>query len=86
MVRAKSKIRSHVVLQSERPRYRMFVVGANWLARREYRTVREVLASYERVTRDDIADVLSKYPLTASTTVAVGPLDQVSQIVGGQRL
>ena len=39
---AKSKICSHVVLQSERPGNRLFSVGSNWLQRREYRTVREI--------------------------------------------
>jgi len=74
LAQAKSKILSHIVLQSERPGNRLFSVGSNWLQRREYRTVREILDSYEAVTVDDVASVLEKYPLTANTTVAVGPM------------
>jgi predicted Zn-dependent peptidase len=75
LAQAKSKIRSHIVLQSERPSNRLFAVGGNWIAHRRYRTVREVIESYERVTCDDIAALLKKYPLTVNTTVAVGPLE-----------
>lgn len=73
LAQARSKILSHIVLQSERPASRLFSVGSNWVQRREYRTVREIMDSYEAVTVPDIAAVLEKYPLTANTTVAVGP-------------
>lgn len=73
LAQARSKILSHIVLQSERPASRLFSVGSNWVQRREYRTVREIMDSYEAVTVDDIAAVLEKYPLTTNTTVAVGP-------------
>lgn len=75
--RAKSKVCSHIVLQSERPSNRLFSVGNNWLQRREYRTVREMVAAYEKVTVADIAAVLELYPLSDRTTVAVGPLSQM---------
>ena len=77
LARAKSKICSHIVLQSERPSNRLFAVGSNWLQRREYRTVREVVDSYQVVTCEEIASVLKRYPLTVNTTVAVGPLTQL---------
>lgn len=73
LAQARSKILSHIVLQSERPANRLFSVGSNWVQRQEYRTVREIMDSYEAVTIDDIAAVLEKYPLTSNTTVAVGP-------------
>jgi predicted Zn-dependent peptidase len=73
LAQAKSKIRSQIVLQSERPGNRLFAVGSNWVARRKYRTVREVLESYDRVSVGDVAEVLRKYPLSCNTTVAVGP-------------
>ena len=73
LAQARSKILSHIVLQSERPANRLFSVGSNWVQRQEYRTVREIMDSYEAVTIDDIATVLEEYPLTANTTVAVGP-------------
>jgi predicted Zn-dependent peptidase len=74
LTRAKSKICSHIALQSERPANRLFSVGGNWLQRREYRTVREMVESYQNVTLSDIRAVLAKYPLTDCTTVAVGPV------------
>jgi predicted Zn-dependent peptidase len=75
---AQSKIRSHIVLQAERPANRLFSVGNNWVQRRQYRTVRETLASYEAVTAAHIAAVLEKYPLCEPTTVAVGPLPELA--------
>ena len=71
---AKSKIASHIVLQSERPANRMFAVGNHWIQRAAYRSVRDVIDSYQSVTLDEVNQVLNKYPLTTNTTVAVGPL------------
>ena len=75
--RAQSKVGSHIVLHSERPSNRLFAVGGNWLHRREYRTVRETVEAYDRVTVQDIAATLEQFPLTCRTTVAVGPLDTI---------
>ena len=82
LTQARSKIRSHLVLQSERPINRLFAVGGNWIARRRYRTLREVIESYQQVTTDDIAALLAKYPLTVQTTVAVGPRQDAEQVFG----
>jgi len=74
---AKSKIRSRIVLSSERPRGRLFTVGGDWVYRREYRSVRDDLETVAAVTPPQIAEVLSAYPLTRSTTVTIGPLAEV---------
>lgn len=79
LAQAKSKIRSHVVLQAERPANRLFSVGHSWLQRRQYRTVRDVVRAYDAVTASDIAAVLEQYPLTAPTTFAIGPLDKLAR-------
>jgi predicted Zn-dependent peptidase len=76
---AKNKVKARVVLSSERPRSRLFNVGGNWLQRREYRTIADDLEALERVSVDDIHAVLNKYPLTACSTITVGPLEKVSQ-------
>jgi predicted Zn-dependent peptidase len=76
---AKSKINSRVVLSSERPRGRLFNVGANWTHRHEYRSVRDDLATVDAVTTAEIAAVLKQFPLTKSTTVTVGPAADVDQ-------
>lgn len=76
---AKSKINSRVVLGSERPRGRLFTIGANWTQRREYRSVKDDLDAVEALTLDDLRRVLKRWPLTHSTTVAIGPLDKLPQ-------
>lgn len=74
---AKSKLRARIVLGSEKPRNRLFVVGGNWAQRREYRAVADDLAAVDAVTLDDIHTVAEKYPLGRMTTVTVGPLEKV---------
>jgi predicted Zn-dependent peptidase len=75
---ARNKINSRVVLASERPRGRLFSLGANWLHRREYRSVQDDLAAAARVTLDDVREVLGRYPLTQGTTVAIGPIEDLA--------
>ena len=56
----------------------LFHVGSNWLQRREFRTVREVVDAYESVSLDAIASFLEKYPVTCNTTLAIGPLKELA--------
>lgn len=70
---AKSKVRSRLVLSSERPRGRLFSVGSDWLYRREYRPVAEELATIAAVSLDDVSAVLAKYPLERNATITIGP-------------
>ena len=74
LLRAKSKICSQLVLHAERPSNRLFSVGNNWVQRRTYRTIRESVEAYQRVTLDDIMKLLDAYPVLPRTTVTVGPL------------
>jgi predicted Zn-dependent peptidase len=78
LLQAKNKISSRVVLGSERPRGRLFSVGTNWTHRGAYRSVKDDLESVEGVTLDDVAAVLAKYPLSRCTSVAVGPLAELT--------
>lgn len=78
---AKSKINSRVVLGSERPRGRLFTVGGNWTQRREYRSVKDDLDAVEAITLDDLHRVLARWPLSRSTTVAIGPLAELARPV-----
>ena len=78
LAQAKSKIKSRIVLGSERPRGRLFVVGSHWTYRREYRSVRDDLAAVEQVTAEQIADLLRRYPLSRNTSFVVGPLNRVT--------
>ena len=76
---AKSKVRSRIVLSSERPRGRLFAVGSDWVYRREYRPVERELDAVSGVTVADLSAVLAKYPLTRATTVTIGPLAELPQ-------
>jgi predicted Zn-dependent peptidase len=75
---AKNKVSSRIVLSGERPRGRLFVVGGDWVHRREYRSIRDDLDAVAAITADDVAAVLAKYPLSAGTTMIVGPLDEIA--------
>jgi predicted Zn-dependent peptidase len=79
LAQAKNKIKSRIVLGSERPRGRLFVVGSHWNYRREYRSVREDLAAVEAVTAEQIAELLRRYPLSRNTSFVVGPLSEVAR-------
>jgi len=74
---AKSKIRSRIVLSSERPRGRLFAVGSEWIYRHEYKTVGDDLDSIAAITLDQVHAVLKKYPLSRCATLTVGPLEKV---------
>jgi len=78
LAQAKSKINSRVVLGSERPRGRLFSVGTNWTHRRAYRSVADDLSAIDGVTLDHVDAVLAQYPLTRSTSVAIGPLESLA--------
>ena len=78
LLRAKSKICSDLVRHNESPARRLFSVGNNWLQRKAYRTVRETVDNYQRVTLEEMRAVLAKYPLTVSTIVAVGPTSDIA--------
>ncbi len=75
---AKRKTNSRIVLASERPRSRLFNVGAYWIQSGEYRSVRDDLEAIEAVSLDEVAAVVVKYPLSSSMTICIGPLKDVA--------
>ncbi len=77
LLQAQNKVCAQIVLSAERPASRMFSVGNGWLQRQQYRTVRETVAAYRRVTIADIRRVLDRYPLNKMSTVAIGPLKEL---------
>jgi predicted Zn-dependent peptidase len=77
LAQAKSKLCASIVLRSERPRGRLFSVAGNWTHRREYRTVQQDLDAIAALTLDDLAAVVRKWPLSQSTLVAIGPLENL---------
>ncbi|QDT68086.1 Protease 3 precursor [Planctomycetes bacterium MalM25] len=70
---AKSKIKSRVVLGSERPRSRLFHLGGGWQMRGDYRSLEEELRRLDAVTTDDLLRVATEHPLDRSAVVTVGP-------------
>ena len=74
---ARNKTASRIVLQSERPMGRLASLGGNWIYRDEYRSVEDDLRMLQSVTTDDINQLLQQYPLAQTTTVGVGPLEQL---------
>jgi len=79
---AKNKVRSRVVISSERPRGRLFPVGADWLGRREYNSMQKDLDDVAAITLEDLAAVVKKYPLTRCTSLSVGPLQDIAKPAG----
>ena len=77
LIPARNKVATRVVLGSERPMGRLSALGANWVYRREYRTVEEDLRTVQSLTPQDIRKLLERYPLGQTTTVGVGPLQRL---------
>lgn len=73
LAQAKNKVNSRVVLSGERPRGRLFVVGSDWIQRREYRTTQDDLDAVASITLADLEAVLARYTLTDQMTVTIGP-------------
>jgi len=71
---AKSKVTSREVRHNERPRGRMFAVGMNWTYLKQYRSVDDELQAFDAVTLEQVREVLDRYPLDQTTTLALGPL------------
>jgi len=65
------------VLSGERPRGRLFALGGDWVQRRQYRSIRDDLEAVSAITLQQALSVLQRYPLTRSTTVTIGPLEEV---------
>jgi predicted Zn-dependent peptidase len=70
---AKNKVRSQLVLSSERPSRRLFAVGGDWVYRREYRSTETDLGLIAAITLDEVTAVLRRYTLVEGTTLSIGP-------------
>lgn len=81
-----NKTCAHIILQAERPSSRVFSIGASWIQRRQYKTVRETVNRYRSLTLKDLARVAEKYPLRQSATVAIGPLKKFGNVKAGEVL
>ena len=75
---ARNKVASQIVLRSERPMGRLSSLGGNWVYRREYRSVADDLQTCRSVSMDDIRELLAKYPIAQTTTLALGPAEELA--------
>jgi predicted Zn-dependent peptidase len=73
---AKSKVKSRLVLSSERPRGRLSLVAGDWVYRREYFTLEQELEHWAAIKADDLTEVLRQFPLSKSLTFSIGPLGE----------
>lgn len=71
---AKNKIASAATIKGELPMGRLAAVGGDWVYRKQYIPLAEQLDMLFAVTRNDVADLARQYNLTATTTLALGPL------------
>ena len=76
--RARNKLTSRLVLQSERPMGRLSAVGSDWIYRGRIVSLDEELAEIEAITVDDLAACLAAYPLSQTSTATVGPLTSLA--------
>jgi predicted Zn-dependent peptidase len=74
---AKNKTGSRVVRGSERPMGRMQAIGMAWTYLHKYRTVDEDLQAFDAVEVKTIRELLERYPLDQTTTLALGPLSKL---------
>ncbi|MCK4274891.1 MAG: insulinase family protein [Phycisphaerae bacterium] len=71
---AKNKIASAATIKGELPMGRLAAVGGDWVYRKQYMSLTEQIDMLFAVTRNDVADLARQYNLTATTTLALGPL------------
>ena len=71
--RAKTKIRTRVVLQGESSLRRLLSVGLDWIYRQDYSTLDEELSRYAAVSRKSIEAMLAKFNFHPVTKVQLLP-------------
>ncbi len=75
LLAAKNKIASGATLKGELPRGRLTAVGYDWVYRHEYIPLAEQIETLYDVTADDVLAVARDCDLSATTLVALGPLE-----------
>ena len=80
---ARSKVLSRLVRGSERPKGRLMALGMSWTYQHEYRSVDDELKAFGAVTLDSVRQVLDRYPLDRATTLALGPLTELTPPANG---
>ena len=71
--RAKTKLRTRLVLQGESSMRRLMAVGNDWLARSSYSTLEDELLCLKNVSRDSISELLEQYSFEPTASVTLVP-------------
>ena len=74
---ATNKIASGATLKGELPMGRLIEVGFDWVYRGEYLPLADQIARVLQVSKDELAELIRRYDLTATTVLALGPLDSL---------
>ena len=74
---AKNKIASGATTKGELPMGRLAAVGFDWIYRKEYVPLADQIERIFSVTRNEIIEVVDSYDLTATTLLALGPLESL---------
>ena len=74
---AKNKIASGATLKGELPMGRLTEVGLDWVYRGVYEPLSRQIDCMFQVTAADVLDVVRAYDLTATTVLALGPLESL---------
>ena len=73
LARAKTKIRTRLVLQGESSMRRLMSIGLDWLARKSYLGLEDELKEIAAVSRHSIAAMLEEFNFTSQTEVRLLP-------------
>ena len=77
LLAAKNKIASAATLKGELPMGRLTSVGFDWVYRKEYVPLAKQIEKMFAVTREDVLALARQYDLTATSMVALGPLQEI---------
>jgi predicted Zn-dependent peptidase len=77
LLAAKNKIASASTLKGEIPMGRLTSVGFDWVYRKEYVPLAQQIEKMFAVTGEEILALARKYDLTATSMVALGPLQEI---------
>jgi len=75
LVAAKNKIASGSTLKGELPMGRLTAVGFDWVYRREYIPLAQQIQTLFAVPAEEVWKTARQYDLTATSTLALGPLE-----------
>ena len=70
---AKNKILSALVIRNELPMGRLAHLGADWVYRKDYKTVEDDINAVKAVNVDDVVSLIEQFDLAGFTQLSIGP-------------